>query len=93
MSHSSQGSPIQRSGLACAGQEQALGLEGSDDDPHRSGKGELQPPLNGGKEAGGEGQGRGRFSLQELQQEGRRKERGRKRKPGLLHQAAGTPVI
>lgn len=46
----------------CAGQEQVLGLEGSDDDPHRSGKGELQPPLNGGKEAGGEGQGRGRFS-------------------------------
>ena len=53
---------MQRSGLACAGWEQALGLEGSDDDPHRTGKGELQPPLNRGKGAGGEGQGRGRFS-------------------------------
>lgn len=66
--------------------EHVLELEDSDSDLHRTG--ESKPPLNGGKEAGGEAQRRGRLSVAGVAA-GDREEGGR-RKPGLPQQVAGS---
>ena len=66
--------------------EHVLELEDSDSGLHRTG--ESKPPLNGGKEAGGEVQRRGRLSATRVAAGDR--EEGERRKPGLPRQAAGS---